>query len=333
MILSSLMLAIVFLSNAQTVDSKYEVATWQGFTDAAITYTFDDNCPNQYSVAIPMFNEFDFEGTFYPIISREPQWDIFQNAVREGHEIGSHTVSHSNLSELDDVKQEEELKNSKEEIERRISGQKCKTIAYPFCVPSKIELTNKYFIAARHCQGNIEKSTPENFFEISSILCGNIGHVKTTNDFITKNESAASLNGWCVYLLHGIEKDGGYSPLDSVDLLGGLEFLDRNRDKYWVSTFTDVVQYIRERNSASVTELEATNQLVKIVISDTLDNSIYKTPITIRRSLPAKWTNADVLQGNSVVRSNVVEKNAVKYVEFDVVPDAGIVEIQLAEVN
>src|SRR4030043_1194107 len=43
---------------AQTVAPPYEVGTWQGFRSAAISYTFDDGCSNQFTIAIPMFNEF-----------------------------------------------------------------------------------------------------------------------------------------------------------------------------------------------------------------------------------------------------------------------------------
>jgi len=37
-----------------------------------------------------------------------------------------------------------------------------------------VPLCEKYYIAARGCQGKIEKSTPDNFMNISSIICGNL---------------------------------------------------------------------------------------------------------------------------------------------------------------
>lgn len=45
---------------SQTISPPYEVATWQGFRTAAISYTFDDGCANQYTIALPMFDEFGF---------------------------------------------------------------------------------------------------------------------------------------------------------------------------------------------------------------------------------------------------------------------------------
>ena len=56
--------ALFFLSGfgyCGTIDGPYEVGTWRDFKPAAITYTFDDGDYNQFAVAVPMFNEFDYD--------------------------------------------------------------------------------------------------------------------------------------------------------------------------------------------------------------------------------------------------------------------------------
>jgi peptidoglycan/xylan/chitin deacetylase (PgdA/CDA1 family) len=315
----------------QTVDPDYEVATWPGFTEAAVTYTFDDNCPNQYSVAIPMFNEFGFTATFFPVIDWAPQWAKFQDAVDLGHEIGSHTVSHPLLNELDLAAQEEELKNSKEVIESSISGQNGLTLAYPYCVPSDAALTRKYYIAARHCQGQIAKSTPANFYSISSIICGESGSIKTADNFKNNMEAAAKTSGWSVYLIHGIDGDGGYSSLVSSELRGSLEYLDENRDRFWVATFGKVVRYIRERNAISVTESENGSDTITLEMTDTLDNSVYDLPVTLRRTLPAGWGDATVTQNGDSVEYRRVVIGSEFFIEFNAVPDTGPIMIIKAD--
>ena len=54
-----------------------------------------------------------------------------------GHEIASHTVSHTDLSTLSDEAQTNELKNSQISIKANVPGQKCLTLAYPNCVEAK----------------------------------------------------------------------------------------------------------------------------------------------------------------------------------------------------
>lgn len=101
---------------SQTVDSLYEVATWPGFRQGAVRFTFDDNCPNQLSVVMPMFDQYGFKMTFFTVINWGPNWNTLRAAASNGHEIASHTVSHASLGTLTDDQQITELKNSQDAI-------------------------------------------------------------------------------------------------------------------------------------------------------------------------------------------------------------------------
>jgi len=306
------------------VAAPYEVGIWPGFRSAAVTYTFDDGCAKQYSVALPMFNEVGFKMTMYPVINWEPNWPALQTAANQGHEIGSHTVTHTNnLNKMAVEKQAAELEKSQEVINSRIMGQKCLTIAYPYCQPLDKTLTAKYYIAARHCQGYIEPNTPKNMYQISSIICGSGGSVKTAADFNARFEKAATQKGWCVFLIHGIDDDGGYSSLSSEALRAGLEYLKAHQDKFWVTTFANTAKYIRERSDVSVAESSHSEDSITLKVTDTLDDAIYNYPLTLRRPLPAGWISAKVSQGGHLADASVVEVDSVKYLMFDVAPDGG----------
>jgi len=322
-IFTGVVFSVLSLPGKAQVAENFEVVAWRGFADAAITYTFDDATSNQYTVAIPMFNEFDFDATFFPVINWSPNWTAFQNAVNQGHEIGSHSVSHTDLSTLSLTAQESELKDSQEDIDEHITGQKCLTLAYPFCIPGNDSLCEKYYIAARNCHGHIEKTTPDDFYSISSITCGSLGSVKLAADFRNRADTAAVSAGWVVYLIHGIDSDGGFSPLSSTELRASLEYLDANRARFWVSTFGNVVRYIRERNAASVTELEATTEAVRFEVTDTLDNSIYNVPLTIRMLLPGDWVSADAIQNGLPLETRIEHMNTTNYIIIDATPDGG----------
>jgi oligosaccharide reducing-end xylanase len=314
---------------AQTIDPSYEVGTWQGFRSAAVTYTFDDNCPNQLPIAVPMFNEFDFKLTLFTVTNTgwgwQANWNGLQNAANQGHEIASHTVTHASFAGMADSVQLNELKNSQDVINEHITGKKCVTIAYPFCVTGNNSLVGQYYLAARGCSGSIENRTPTNFMNISSIVCGSQGPVQTSVDFKTRVDNAASTKGWVVYLFHGINDNepGAYSPIAADTIRASLEYLAANPDKFWVATFGSAAKYIRERNAASISEISINEDSITVVVTDTLDNSYYDCSITIRRLLPQGWVNADVMQNGVPVTSRVVEINSIKYVMFDVLPDNG----------
>ncbi len=315
------------LSNSQTVDPPYEVGRWQGFRSCAVSFTFDDWTSNQPAIAIPMFNEFGFKMTLFPVINWSPNWTALQTAANQGHEIASHTMSHANFSSLSIENQNTELQNSQAEINSRIQGQKCITFAYPFCATGKDSVCEKYYIAARTCSGVTEPSTPSNFMRISSYLCGTQSSITTPAHFKARADAAASINGWVVFLLHGIDNDGGYSPVTSGNLRGTLDSLSKYPNKYWVSTFGNVARYIKERNSASVRELSNRDSIYTLSVTDQLPDSIYNYPITIRRPLPQNWAGASITQSDKNIEVKIVEVNSIKYLMFDVVPDGGDVII------
>jgi peptidoglycan/xylan/chitin deacetylase (PgdA/CDA1 family) len=325
---NAILLLTVFLvagnvAYSGTVAYPYQVGNWPGFRTAAVTYTFDDQCSNQFAIAIPMFNEFGYKLTLYPVINWGPNWTYLQNAANQGHEVGSHTMSHPHLGSMTIAEQTTELANSQSTINTNVTSQKCVTLAYPYCEPSNQPLTATYYIGARHCQGAIEGNTPGDYYQISSVICGDSGAVKTAADFNAKFVSVAATKGWCVFLIHGIDSDGGYSPLSSTVLRSSLQYLDARRGTFWVSTFGNVVRYVRERNDVSVAETSNTGDSITLAVTDTLSNTIYNYPVTIRRPLPAGWGSANVSQNGLPITSSIVVVNSTAYVMFDAVPDGG----------
>jgi hypothetical protein len=141
------------------------------------------------------------------------------------------------------------------------------------------------------------------------------------------DNAAASNNGWCVYLFHGIDNDGGYSPVSTATLQGCVDYMDKNRQKFWIESFGNVIRYIRERNAVSIEEIAATPDSITLRVSDMLDDSIFNYPLSIRRRLPEGWRDADVFQAGNRMVSGIRDSSGATYVIFDAVPDGGTVSI------
>jgi oligosaccharide reducing-end xylanase len=305
-----------------TVAPPYQVGNWSGFRTAAVSYTFDDHCSNQFAIAVPMFNAFGFKMTFYPVPAWSPPWSSLQNAASQGHEVGSHTVNHT-LAGLDDANQIYQLSQSQIIVNSYIPGNQCLTIAYPNCQMGKQSLIDDYYIAGRICASTTPNpATPSNFYTIQCAVLGNQG-TNTLAGITAIDDAAAASGGWCVFLIHGIDSDGGYSPLSSTILNQSLQYLDARRNIFWEATFLNVVRYIKERNDVSVAETSNTGDSITLSVTDTLNNAIYNYPVTLRRPLPAGWGSANVSQNARAVPSSIVKVNSTAYVMFDVVPDGG----------
>jgi peptidoglycan/xylan/chitin deacetylase (PgdA/CDA1 family) len=112
----------------------------------AVVVTFDDGFRSVLR-AKPILDEVGFPATVFAVTSfvesGEPlRWPGLERSeeslgwpelelLREaGWEVGSHTVSHRLLPDLDDADLERELVDSRATIERRLGS--CKTLAYPY---------------------------------------------------------------------------------------------------------------------------------------------------------------------------------------------------------
>jgi oligosaccharide reducing-end xylanase len=299
-----------------------------------VCFTFDDGCPNQFAIAIPMFNGFGFKLTLFtitrPTSTWPPDWTALQAAASQCHEVASHTVTHVSLGGVNLATQTAELKDSRDDINSHVTGAQCVTMAYPYCVTGNEPLVGQYYIGARGCQGNTEPSTPADLMNISSIICGSLGSVKTAGDISSRCEGAAAGKGLCVFLIHGIDNDGGYSPIASSSLRGGLEYLAARKTKFWVTTFGNAVRYIRERDNVSVVETSSQDARITLQVTDPLDDSIYGVPVTLRRLLPRGWSSVNATQNGEPVDVSIQDGGSRKYVVFDAIPDAGEVVVMKA---
>jgi oligosaccharide reducing-end xylanase len=324
-----------FSAQSQTDSTVYEIGTWEDFRTSAITYTFDDNCSNQYTKAVPMFDALGFKGTFYTVTgadwSPQPQWNVLEQMAANGHEIGSHTVTHTNLYGMRTNKETKELRDSRDSINAHVTSQQCITMSYPYCAVDDEALCAKYYISARGCQGFVEGKTPGDILNVSSIICGPQGAVNSVAAFKESINSAVNKKGWCVFLIHGIDDDpGAYSPLASGVLNNSLKYCDIRNYKCWVSTFANVSKYIMERNNASVAVLSASDSTIVLQVTDTMPDSLYNYPLTLRRPLPPNWPAAEVTQNDAPVSTWYARLDTVVYVMFKAVPDGGDVKLTLS---
>ena len=319
------------VAQAGSVAAPYQIGTWEGFRPAAISYTFDDDCPNQYAEAVPMFHAAGLKMTLFTVTSWLGSWSQVQLAASYGDEIASHTVTHASLGSAALATVTNEEANSQSIINSYITDESCLTLAYPNCTVPSETITAQYYIAARVCSGTLVPSSPPDFLQISSYILGNTGPYTTGDSINNLADNAFNAKAWCVYLTHAIDGDSGYSPLSSTALQASVNYTSTNQSKFWVETFGNVVRYIKERNASSVAETSNTGNSITVQVTNNLDNSIYNYPITLRRPLPANWPAASVTQNGRPITVQSVAIGSTNYVMFDVVPNGG--DVVLAGIN
>ena len=104
--------------------------------DKYVAISFDDGYKDNYTHALPLLKKYNAKATFH-LIEPKIGGSIYMDAaqIREllqaGMEIGSHTMSHHQLAEIDPKYLEWEIGVSKYALEKRFPGLQVRTLAYP----------------------------------------------------------------------------------------------------------------------------------------------------------------------------------------------------------
>lgn len=106
-----------------------------------VIFTFDDGYADNYTEALPILQQFGYTGIFYlatdyignqrfyqrdmdetgdPTQNRLMDWEHIRQLLKAGMEVGSHTVSHTQLTQLSDDAVKHELTHSRRIIEEQL---------------------------------------------------------------------------------------------------------------------------------------------------------------------------------------------------------------------
>ncbi|MCQ2089094.1 MAG: carbohydrate-binding protein [Fibrobacter sp.] len=307
-----------------TAAVSQEIATWAGFRQAAVSFTFDDGAPSQVTDAAPMFDKYGYKGTFNLVYNWNPNWSGFQNMAKNGHEIASHSNTHGNNMSGEEA-------SSKTNIAGKITQEYgIITVAYPNCnVPNESAVKQNY-IVGRICNGSwqgvpdvMDKNGPSNWAKVPALMTGSENGVNTTAGYTNQMNSAIQKGGWVAFLTHGFQgKNNGnatYSPTDISAMDGALQWAKQNDSKIWVAPMGFVAMYIKERNASKITEKSSSGSSITYTLTHSIADNIskYNYPLSIR--VKSSWTKVSATQGGKAIDASIKDG----YIYFDAVPNGG----------
>jgi peptidoglycan/xylan/chitin deacetylase (PgdA/CDA1 family) len=102
----------------------------------AVILTFDDGNEDNFTYAFPIMQQIGFSGTAYLVANRINAEGFLSSAelkemIAAGWEIGSHSMTHSDLTQLDRSEWRREILDSRLTLEREL-GVEVDSFAYPF---------------------------------------------------------------------------------------------------------------------------------------------------------------------------------------------------------
>jgi len=315
----------IVLSVAAAYAEPHTITLWRGNQPAALSLTFDDGYPSQYTFVIPAIEERGFKGTFFILTDFSDYldaWDWWKTAAEKGHDIGSHTKTHPFLTSLPLSEAEYELTASKALIDSKIPGQKTVILAYPYgeSNPQVKELVQKYYIAARGTGENLNDGTTDTYNEAAyDVIRYSVAQMEDLTN------QAVSQKKWLIPCFHSFDPGeyGGWSP---EQFLAYMDYLKGRKD-LWIAPFGTVFRYMKERETAALSVAAQTGDTISLNLTDTLDDDVYDSSLTLRSEIPAGWIKVNVQQGSNVATLSSIVEEGTNVVYYDAVPDRGVITL------
>ncbi|MEW6749670.1 MAG: polysaccharide deacetylase family protein [Candidatus Latescibacterota bacterium] len=239
---------------------------WPDGKRAAVSFTFDDARPTQVERGIPLLDAHGVRATFYASLpSLEQRVEQWRQAVRQGHEVGNHTVNHpcscnfewgtpNVLEEYTLERMEGELLEASDRLEGLV-GVRPRTFAYP-CgqkfvgrgeeARSYVPLVARYFVAGRGFRD--ESCNAPACCDLAQLFgvdydCMPFGEVQSWLD------TTAKRGGWLVFAGHDMGRDQRQA-VSQATLEQTCRYLTDPDHGFWVDTVAAIGGYVRQARGA-----------------------------------------------------------------------------------
>ncbi len=248
------------------------VARFRGDRPAAMSFTFDDGFFVATENTVRMFDLYGLRGTFFVNggvtkdtrleSSNRTRWDRWRELDALGWEIGNHSWSHPDLTELNDEALEHQVNDARALMIEKL-GKAPFSFAYPFNKADERvrEVVLRHHGAARERQ----------------LFYGGDGWTREKADGWV--DDAIAKGKWIVPMLHSIRR--GFAAFeDPAQLDAHLRYVKSREGEIWVDTFGNVARYVKERDAATLAAHVGPREVV-FRVSCPLDGKVYNCPLTV----------------------------------------------------
>nr|O82833.1 RecName: Full=Gellan lyase; Contains: RecName: Full=N-terminal gellan lyase; Contains: RecName: Full=C-terminal gellan lyase; Flags: Precursor [Bacillus sp. (in: firmicutes)]BAA29068.1 gellan lyase precursor [Bacillus sp.] [Bacillus sp. (in: firmicutes)] len=323
-----------------------EVALWADDKTGAFSLTIDDNFENEHDTWRSLAQQYGFKFSWFVITSLIKDPNKWRTLAAEGHEIGSHTVTHEDKgSTLDPAHLHSEYADS-QALLNTIEGVRATTLAYPFG-SGREDIAAEYYIAARGTVGLPNPADSINYMNTQS-LSVRPGSLELTNQAANGNSveamvktlvdpnhkvwSASYYRGWSNMLVHSLN-ESGKTPSDGVTRTSRdltqylLTLLDTYRDQIWVGRYGDIVRYSQQRDTAHIVVTRKDDRKITFNLTDRMDDTLFDYPLTVKVRVDDAWSDIGATQAGEPIPFVETIRDGKRYLLVKAVPDKGSVSI------
>jgi peptidoglycan/xylan/chitin deacetylase (PgdA/CDA1 family) len=313
---------LMFLCPALADVGDTTITKWKDNKKGAFTMLFDDSTVTQAVNAMPAMVERGLAGTWYvnPGLSRyKNHKEVWEETCPEtGQELADHTMTHGSARNYEQAEYEigecaKIIWGIRErhdpDATRLLSCSTGGGTTWTISSAEKAEIYAKYnCISNRHSSTSIKDSNYNSQYSVA--------------------QGALSSGDWKAIHYHAIGSDPSYGASLTVSKERFIDFLDYLvplKDELWVTTTLSARMYQDERDTASISVLEATNDQIRIRLTSSKDSAFYNEPLTLITDVADDWDSCEVLQDGKARPCSVENGGAM----YEAVPGSG--EIVLSQ--
>lgn len=261
----SMLLIVIssLLVHIAIAQEKTDPFQWPDGKRAALSLSFDDARLSNVDVGLELFRKLDAKVTFYVVPEAvKARLDGWKEIVKEGHEIGNHTLVHPctgnfawarehALEDYNLTSMKEELKRANQQI-KKLLGVEPVSFAYT-CgqsfvgrgndTRSYVPLVDELFESGRGFRN--ESSNDPAFVDLAQVQgieCDGMGFQE---DVMPILKAALENGSWVVLAGHEIGEDGNQTT--KVKMLEELvDYVNQENSEIWLASVGTITSHIRK---------------------------------------------------------------------------------------
>ena len=268
----------------------------------------------------------------------------------------SHSYTHGSWGTTDANNVAAEIIGSKQLLQAAFPGQDVDSFVYPGFTsgtrPAEYEYARDAFMPGVYVAARNLSMAKRNYHSTNPLDLAACSMYGSTNPDLWGDDTRADAHGWLVRETRAAAKSGGWVVTMNHDIQdkdpasvgtgmtvskGQFQFYIQNvlaplRDSgaIWVDFVGTVGKYVTEYSNATLESRSFADGHIEVVLTDTLDNTLYNEALTVDVDIPADWSSVTVsyidAQGN-VTSTETMSANADGCIRLQIVPDSGKISI------
>ena len=366
-ILSSLLIFAVlpiaaFADTTDTNAVNAEIMTVYGGADGIISMTFDDGYYETTLVLDELFTKYDLKGSIMMIGENAATTAGKFQAIFDGGRLEpqSHSMSHANLtdasvpSESRDEVLSYEIVESKAQLSALFPSDDIITFAIPYggMSDAAYDLAAEHYYAIRTTRRGVQSLDPGFSREYGSWSMmyspatyqsnyANLDDPETVQWEAIKGAIDSAANGWYIPITHRVgdvqDTDLTYAMADKM--FAYIAQL-KNEGKVWVTTYSEAVKYVRERQNSTVhAYTEGGSIYVDVTMAAVTEDGlalsadVFNTPLTVKVEVPAEYGTIYYTIAEREYTAEAFSDGSKNYAYVNVAPNAGPVKLRVSSTH